>query len=250
MPSRLHTALTLLKPTQFALAWQACTLCGFKLQVRLCHDEIGVRCGRCGASVITQSFVDVLRQHCGDFSQLDTCELSAAGPLVNWLRPRVRSLTCSEFFDDVEAGSVHDGIQCQNVQSLTYADASFDLFTSTEVFEHVADDAAGFAEIFRVLRHGGRHVLCVPLNPDALTVERTVLRSSQRVPILPNEYHADRYRGRNVLCYRNYGIDILDRLRSAGFAQAAIHHPNWRLFGYTRPIIVARKTWQQSVARL
>ncbi|HET8942509.1 MAG TPA: class I SAM-dependent methyltransferase [Rudaea sp.] len=242
MPSRLHTALTLLKPTQVALAWQACTLCGFKLQVRLCRDEIGARCGRCGASVITQSFVEVLRKQCGDFSNLNACELSAAGPLVNWLRARVRSLTCSEFFDDVKPGSLRDGIACQDVQSLTYADASFDLFTSTEVFEHVADDAAGFAEIFRVLRRGGWHVMCVPLNPDTITVERTALNDGQRVSILPDEYHADRYRGRNVFCYRNYGNDILDRLRNAGFAHAAIHHPNLRLFGYTRPIIVARKT--------
>ena len=231
MPSRLQTALSVLKPTQIALAWQACPLCGCRVQVRLCRDEIGARCLRCGASAITQAFVDVLQRQCGELSQLDACELSAAGPLVNWLRPRVRSLACSEFFEDAKPGSMHAGIACQDVQSLTYADASFDLFTSTEVFEHVADDRTGFAEIFRVLRHGGWHVLCVPLNPDAVSVERTALRDGKRVPILPDEYHADRYRGRQVLCYRNYGIDILDRLRAAGFAKAAIEYPRRALFG-------------------
>lgn len=241
MFSRLRTACSLIKPSQFALAWRSCALCGFQLQVRLCRDEIGVRCMRCGASAITQSFVEVLRQHCGDLSRFDACELSAAGPLVHWLDPRVASLACSEFFEDVAPGSMRDAIVCQDVQALTYANASFDLFTSTEVFEHVADDAAGFAEIFRVLRSGGLHVFCVPLNPNAATVERTAMRDGQRVQIMPAEYHADRYRGRKVFCYRNYGIDILDRLRHAGFADAAIHRPNPGLFGYVRPIVVARK---------
>ena len=160
---------------------------------------------------------------------------------MRWLQPRVASLACSEYFPEVARGSVRDGIACEDVQSLTYNDARFDLCTSTEVFEHVADDSAGFAEIFRVLRHGGRHVLCVPLDPDAATVERTAMRDGTRVQTMPAEYHADRYRGRNVFCYRNYGIDILDRLGDAGFVDAAIHYPTFDLFVYARPIVVARK---------
>ncbi|MEO8803454.1 MAG: methyltransferase domain-containing protein [Rudaea sp.] len=241
MSSRLRIAFSLIKPTQIALAWQSCALCEFKLQVRLCRDEIGARCLRCGASAITQSFVDVLRRHVDDFSQFDACELSAAGPLVQWLRPRVASLACSEYFEDVERGRVRDGVACQDVQAMTYVDACFDLFTSTEVFEHVADDAAGFGEIFRVLRAGGLYVFCVPINLHAATVERTAIRDGKRVRTMPAEYHADRYRGRNVFCYRNYGIDILDRLRNAGFADAAVHVPRRELFGYARQIIVARK---------
>ena len=50
------------------------------------------------------------------------------------------ALTFSEFFDDVEPGGERDGVPCENVQHLTYADESFDVCTSTEVLEHVADD--------------------------------------------------------------------------------------------------------------
>ena len=44
-----------------------------------------------------------------------------------------------------------------------YGDASFDLCTSTEVFEHMPDDLNGFSEIRRVLRPGGRFVFTVLL---------------------------------------------------------------------------------------
>ncbi len=101
------------------------------------------------------------------------------------------------------------------------ADASFDVCTSTEVFEHVPDDARGFAEIRRVLRPGGFFVFTVPLSPGAATVERAALRDGSVHHVLPPVYHGDRVRGRGkVLVFRDYGMDIAERLRRQGFAQA------------------------------
>jgi SAM-dependent methyltransferase len=240
MRSLLKAAATL-KPTEFAARVDACAACGFKLQVRLRHDETAVRCARCGASAITQSQVDVLVQVCADLRHHDTYELSAQGPLVRWLRGRVQSLTTSEYFDDVPCGSRHAGTVCQDVQHLTFADESFDLCTSTEVFEHVEDDLAGFREILRVLRPGGLHVFTVPLNPQAKTIERTEVQAGRRVSVLPNEFHADRFRGQTVFCYRNYGADIADRLTGVGFVDVDFRLPRQSLFGYARHVIVARK---------
>lgn len=237
----LLKAAALLKPREFAIKREACALCDRNLQVRLCRDEIAVRCLHCGASAITQSLVGVLAQAHGDLSKLSVYELSAMGPLVNWLRPRTAKLTTSEYFDGVAPGSEYRGVICQDVQRLTFNDASFDLCTSTEVFEHVADDMAGFREILRVLRPCGTFVFTVPLNRHGPTVERTELRGEQRVNILPVEYHADRYRGRRVFCYRNYAMDIVDRLLAAGFGNAEIIDPRQNLFGYARPVVVGKK---------
>lgn len=146
-------------------------------------------------------------------------ELSSRGALWRHLRRTFARVTVSELFDDVEAGQFRGGVQCQDVQRLTYADGSFDLVTSTEVFEHVPDDRRAFAEVHRVLRPGGALVFTVPLMDTAPTLERARLDHGGVVHLTEPEYHGDRLRGRGrVLAFRTYGPDILDRLRAVGFA--------------------------------
>lgn len=239
--SRLGRAFGLIVPWQLRLAREACPLCAGRWQVRLAAHEMAVRCLRCGASAVTQSLVDVLRCAVPALSDRDAYELSAAGPLVAWLRPRCRSLALSEYVDGAMPGEMRNGVSCQNVEQLTFPAASFDVCTSTEVFEHVEDDRAGFAEIHRVLRPGGCFVFTVPIDMQRDTIERTAMREGRRVDLLPRTYHADRYRGARVLCHRDYGRDVLDRLRSAGFDDARVAMPARRLFGLARPVIVALK---------
>jgi len=80
---------------------------------------------------------------------------------------------------------VVNSVQCQDVQRLTYDSASFDVCTSTEVFEHVPDDSRGFAERHRVLRPGGRLVFSVPIVSAAKTVERAVMERGTLRHLLP-----------------------------------------------------------------
>ncbi|MCA1815669.1 MAG: class I SAM-dependent methyltransferase [Acidobacteria bacterium] len=47
-------------------------------------------------------------------------------------------------------------------ESLPFEDESFDLVTALDVVEHLDDDAAGLAEMRRVLKPGGRALLFVP----------------------------------------------------------------------------------------
>ena len=145
-------------------------------------------------------------------------ELSSRGAFCRHLRRRFARVTMSELFDAVPPGTFLNGIQCQDVQRLTYADASFDVVTSTEVLEHVPDDRRAFAELHRVLRPGGVLVFTVPLMEAPATLERARLENGAVVHLLDPEYHGDRLRGRRaVLAFRTYGMDILDRVRRAGF---------------------------------
>jgi SAM-dependent methyltransferase len=50
--------------------------------------------------------------------------------------------------------------------ALPFADAGFDLVMSTDVWEHVDDDAAVAREAFRVCRPGGRLLVAVPSGMD------------------------------------------------------------------------------------
>lgn len=189
------------------------------------------------------SIARVLRQLYPDFSRLVAYEMSSRGPLFEYLKRHVGQLAYSEFFDDIEPGAYRGQVQCQDVQTLTYPDMSFDLCTSTEVFEHVPDDLRGFREIHRVLRPGGRFVFTVPLAEAAATTERAVIAKGAVRHLLEPEYHGDAIRGHGkVLCFRNYGLDILDRLRVCGFCEARlVPEDDSAWWGLGRKVVVAEK---------
>lgn len=220
---RVRSAAALLQPRQLAARAFRCPICGPSILVRLSADAIGVRCVRCAASAATLALVCVLKELRPGFRNEAVYEMSSRGPLLEFLRREVPRLTCSEYFDDVAPGAWREGVQCQDVQRLTYADGAFSLCTSTEVFEHVPDDSRGFSEVRRILAPGGLFLFTVPLSPSSPTLERAVMKEGRVQHLLPPAYHGDRIRGRNaVLVYRDYGADLTERLQRQGFARAWI----------------------------
>jgi SAM-dependent methyltransferase len=237
---KLEAAAALVRWRDLRARPAACPLCGPSIIVQLRASALGIRCLRCAASAITMSHVSVLREEVGSLAGLHVYELSASGPLLDWLRRHAGNVTCSEYLDGVPAGETVGGVQCQDVRRLTYAAGSFDVCTSTEVFEHVSEDAPGFAELHRVLRPGGRLIFSVPVSAQEKTIERARLKDGKIEHLLPPEYHGDRIRGEGrVLAYRNYGLDILDRVRAAGFSDVRFVTPHDRLGRRAQPIIVA-----------
>ena len=159
-------------------------------------------------------------------------ELSSRGALCRYLLRTFARVTFSELWDDVAPGDFRGGVQCQDVQQLTYPDASFDLVTSTEVFEHVPDDRRAFAEVFRVLRPGGRLVFTVPLMDAQPTLERAEIRYGRIVHLAPPEYHGDPRNPAGCLCFYHFGWDLLDTLRKVGFTETSGLFYWSREFGY------------------
>jgi SAM-dependent methyltransferase len=240
--SRLSHGLALIRPRELAATLGRCPFCGPTGFVRLRRESIGLRCVRCAASAIHLALGWVLRERIARLDQYDVCELSARGPLVKYLARSARSLATSEYFADVAPGTLHHGVRCEDVQRLTYADASFDLVTHTEVLEHVPDDARAFAELHRVLRPGGTMLFTVPLYGGVPTIERARLRDGVVEHMLDPAYHIDPLRGTGILAFRDYGSDILDRLRTAGFDDARIVEPAQRVpWTEPLPVILARK---------
>lgn len=211
--------------------------------VRLRATEWGIRCLGCGANVVAAAIVAVVKEEVPEWRSRTFYELSARGTVAEFLNRYVRDVTLSEYFDDVQPGESRDGILCQDVQALSFADGSFDVCTCSEVFEHVPDDRRGFREIRRVLRPGGCFVFTVPIDGGGTTVERASSEGGEVVHNLLPEYHDDPLRGfGRALVYRDYGPDIVERLTECGFREARLVAPeSLNPWAYTRQVVVARR---------
>jgi SAM-dependent methyltransferase len=139
-----------------------------------------------------------------------------AGPTPDALvgAPRV---TLSGFHPGVEPGApLSRGATCQNLERLTYDDASFDVVVTEDVLEHVRRPQQAFDETRRVLRPDGVHLFTVPYTPDRKTLIRVDTTGEGDVLLMAPEWHGDAIRGR-ILAYRTFGYDLLDDLTERGW---------------------------------
>lgn len=220
-----------------------CPACGASIFVKAAESSFGIRCLRCGMNLASLSLWWVLVHEVPNWVERDIYEIGSRSAFARHLRRHSRRVTCSQYFDDAMPGEVRGGVRSEDVQGLTFPDASFDVCTSSEVFEHVADDGRAFREIHRVLRPGGHFLFTVPLNGRNGTIERARLTGTGIEHLAEPAYHDDPIRGpRSVLAFRDYGFDILDRLLVAGFRRCGLRTPRDFLgWGHLRQVISAHR---------
>lgn len=146
---------------------------------------------------------------------------------------------------DFAPGAIDRGIRHEDVQELSFPSKSFDIVVSCEVFEHVPDPVRGLREIFRVLRPGGELILTVPFFAlDLKSTARAALEDGALKCYLPEERHGDPLKEEGALVFTDFGWDLPDRLREAGFVESSVDY-FWSFeYGHlsiTNPIIRCRK---------
>jgi SAM-dependent methyltransferase len=196
-------------------------------------------CRRCFSSLRVRRIADVLIRHYAEraesavdlvsepgFRSLHIAEINSVGALHPVLQ-RHPQLYYSEFRENAEPGTLVAGARNEDVCSLTYEDASFDVVLTADTLEHVPDFRKALREIRRVLRRGGRHIFTVPVIPSrrATQTRVTVDDNGGLAFLAPPQYHG---RGSGLLAlvsptrtdflaYHDFGLDLVDQLREVGF---------------------------------
>lgn len=146
-------------------------------------------------------------------------------PTFQWLCTHLEGVSCtgSEYLGEgIEGGTLRDGVlpglRHEDVERLSFGDRSFDVVISNDVLEHVVSPAAALSEVHRVLRPGGELIFSVPFWIDRQATVRRAERSRGEIRnLLPAVYHGDPMSAQGSLVFHDFGWDLLDLAREAGF---------------------------------
>jgi Methyltransferase domain len=143
-----------------------------------------------------------------------------------WLKGRLPNIIGSEYLsEEMAPGSVVHGIRHENMENLSFENASLDYLLSFEVMEHLPNIDRATAEMARVVKQGGRVFFTAPFRLDA---DRTIVRASMDeegyiTHHLPPEMHGNPTDpAGGALCYRHFGWNYLKDMEDAGFRDAEV----------------------------
>jgi SAM-dependent methyltransferase len=190
--------------------------------------------------------VTVIERHFGKvFSRKRAFEMSTYGATHDFLSKNFLHPTFSEYFPGKPLGVFVDGVRNEDATNLTFADESFDLVTSNQVFEHVEEDIHAYRECYRVLAPGGALIFTVPLYDTAVTEQLARSTESGELEWLQTpEYHDSRSGGpmSAPVFWRHSKHDIVGRVRRGGFQSVMIEEVRF-VEGQevAQPVVYARK---------
>jgi len=181
-------------------------------------------CWRCNSIPRWRALIHVLQTRFPGWRDQRIHESSPGGPASAKLARECRLYTPTHFFPEIAPGNSKDGIRCENLEKQTFADDSFDLVVTSDVFEHVLDPARGFAEIARTLRQGGAHVFTVPWYWWKETLVRASRAEDGTVRNLePPDYHGNPIDEKGSLVVTEWGRELCDFIwRSSAMTTTAI----------------------------
>jgi SAM-dependent methyltransferase len=132
-----------------------------------------------------------------------------SSPMNNFISQFCNEYSFSHYFEDAELGSIKDGIRCENLENLTFADDTFDIFVTQDVLEHVFNPESACREIMRVLRPGGIHIFTVPKHKSVKnSYQRAKSQDGKIEYIFEEVYHGSPIGDGRCLVTWDYGDDF------------------------------------------
>ncbi len=208
-----------------------CRSCCSNLRVRLIAEVLVTLYGPRGCG----SFAELVEDP--TFRDFDVAEVNTIGPpgSLHALLQQLPRLRFSDYRGPDHLGEIVDGNRNEDICRFTYPDAAFDIVLSSDTLEHVPDFQLALAETRRVLRPGGRHIFTVPVLWSRETTETRarIGEGGEIVHLMPALYHgrgSGAYRflpvGVDMLAFTEFGRDIVDFVREAGFEPEVYMRPD------------------------
>lgn len=170
-------------------------------------------CSGCGSIPRERALFKVIFDTFPDYKKLSIHESSPSNRGASpKLKRECRNYSSSQFFSNVTPGSVDisTGFRCENLESLTFPDNSFDILVTQDVMEHIFDYEKAFKEIARVLKPGGAHIFTVPIINKGKPSECWASRSERGEIVYHHEpeYHGNPVDAKGALVTMHWGYDI------------------------------------------
>src|ERR1700730_915489 len=175
------------------------------------------RCEGCGSIPRERALMAAIEMF---YPEWRTMAIHESSPVERGASPRLKrecSAYTASFYDPVvPLGTLHpqQGYRCENLEYLTFADASFDLVLTQDVFEHIFHPDRAIKEIARVLKPGGAYLMTVPIVMKSSPSQRRarIDNNGNITHLKAPEYHGNPIDERGSLVTIDWGYDILDYL--------------------------------------
>lgn len=174
-----------------------------------------LKCPRCHSIPRERALMHVVDTFYPHWRELRIHEMAPIGRGASVKLGEATGYEASQYFPSLPLGErTPPGWTNQDAEHLTYADDTFDLVVTQDVFEHIFDIDAAFLEIGRTLRPGGAHVFTTPLVNKAQPTECRASRAGDgtvRHHAEP-EYHGNPVDPDGSLVTWHFGFDLAARV--------------------------------------
>jgi SAM-dependent methyltransferase len=174
-------------------------------------------CGRCGSVPRERALMIVIEMLYPNWRVLSVHESSPGGRGTSVkLQKECKSYTASQYDPTIAFGSSHPtlGYRSENLEAQTFADESFDLVVTQDVFEHLFRPDLAISEIARTLKPAGSHIGTVPIvrKSDRSRRRASIAANGAITHCLDPEYHGNPIDPRGSLVTIDWGYDITSYL--------------------------------------
>lgn len=185
-----------------------------------------LECEKCKMKNRVRAAVDLLYNQLAVYNDDRIYVTEQLTSFYTWLKYHYVNAVGSEYLGvNKVCGKYYGQLRHEDITQLSFNNNSLDIVLTFDVLEHVPDTEKSLAEFIRCLKPGGFMIISAPfvLNQYETIVRAKIGENGKTQYLHEPEYHGNPTSPvSGSLCYYHFGWQLLDQLRSAGAADAAV----------------------------